>query len=292
MVREKINEDYRSQWNDWQAWYGINQDSAKKQARQKQQSLQWRQYFQQYWLANVLTVVAGFFTLYSGGTENLPLFIASFLTLLVALTWGIVGLSRSQKQVDAEMLRLLRPLLELTPSEAAYVDSLIALEDNPLIEGQDRERFADGLNRLMDYDLALQSWESRVHEVQGDEIEAERLAEEHARLTALREGAEDPSARSAAEKALAMVEKRLAKRKRAVPTLERIEAERIMVRNMLKSSHSALMGFEETRAIQGTVANLNALGEQVDELGQHTEALAEAVQEVLGWSDSTIPSDQ
>jgi len=169
-------------------------------------------------------------------------------------------LARSRPDLSAEDIRRLMPLFHFDEGETAYLEALLALAEN----------------RLLDTYYQLQKQREQLQEAMGtaSESEMETLQQRLAEAT-------DPQARKALQESIDLLRRRLHSRNALSSHRQRMEAHLELILQTLKSLHESLSRLKlAPQSLEEF--DIEALRLRLRELQQEATAIENAAQEVLG----------
>lgn len=202
---------------------------------------------------------------------------------IVVITMAVAGtlayafkLARSRPALSTDDIRRLLPLLHLDDGEQAYMDALLALGENPALDGETVAQVARELRSLLDTYYELKDQLDVMHEAMGTATE-----EEHENLRKRLEQAEDAEARTTLQESLRLLEHRLQNRHALAAHALRMEAHLEFILQTLKSQRETLarLKMASERLSEYDVEQLH---QSLLELRQRAAAIENAAQEVLG----------
>lgn len=210
------------------------------------------------------------------------------IVLVMMVVAGIVAyaykLIRSRPALSPDDIRRLLPLLHLDDGEQAYIDTLLALGENPSLSEETAAQIARELSTLLDTYYELQSQLDGLREAMGTASEEER---ENLRKR-LKE-AQDAEARAALEQSLQLLEQRLKSQYALATYVQRMEAHLELILQTLKSLRESLARLK--LAPEGlNEFDVEQLRQHLLELRQEAAAIENAAQEVL--SDTLLRRQQ
>jgi len=194
-------------------------------------------------------------------------FIASFFFLY----WMY---QRHLKSMTNEELAALKPVLNVSPVQKAYVEAIVALSSSHAIPEEEGREIVTHLNALVDEDLRLIDQEARLTDTSYPDLEAERD-----RLRSLIVSTKDPVARAAYEQSLEIAETRIASADIHDVSIERIAAQREMIRQAIYSVRESIAR-THGEAPHFPNLNIDALRQTVVTANQQARAIEAAIDEV------------
>lgn len=176
--------------------------------------------------------------------KRVRVFVALGTLMSMVATLG-AGLYVNRRRITLRELETLLPLLELTETQRAYAQTVVALGNM----GQSRTEIDEtmvALNALLDEESRLLTAREQILGSDHQD-ERSRLVEERMSLQAKMDAARDAGARSAFEQSIVLLEERLSNLDSHAAHLERIEAHLELLRQAVLATRDA------ARRLQGGV---------------------------------------
>ncbi|MEZ0326458.1 MAG: hypothetical protein ACAH95_11175 [Fimbriimonas sp.] len=227
------------------------------------------------WFAFLITIIA-----------TKPLVEKPVIGILMC-TWMFGGISslvwffnREKSKLTVKELRALIPILELTPIQRAYAESLLAMEGIGM-SGSEKDDLLQRLNRLVEEEEKLLAAREEGGLQAGTR---ENILQDRANLIAKIEASHDELSRKSFAKGLEICERRLAAVDDLFLTDERVEAQLELIRQAMCGVRDSLHRLRLTPRASIADLNLDHLNDSVFHAHRQTEALEAAVAEVRAIS--------
>lgn len=204
------------------------------------------------------------------------------IMLVMMAAAGIIAyaykLIRSRPALSPDDIRRLLPLLHLDDGEQAYIDTLLALGENPSLNEETAAQIARELSSLLDTYYELQNQLDGLREAMGTASDEERE-----KLRKRLQETEDTEARTALQESLQLLEHRLKNQHTLATHVQRMEAHLELILQTLKSLRESLARLKLAPEGLGEF-DVEQLRQRLQELRQEATAIENAAQEVLGGS--------
>ncbi|NSW77458.1 MAG: hypothetical protein HPY54_00300 [Chthonomonadetes bacterium] len=220
-------------------------------------------------------VLGGWISTFSPGTAEpgAVIVITMGVSALIAYAYTV---ARRKPELSTDDIRRVLPLLNLDEGEQAYVDSLLAIGDNPYLSDETAVQIVTEMRRLLNTYYQVQNHLEQLREAMGTASEEERE-----KLRQRLEQAQDAEARSALQESLQLLEGRLKSRQTLSTYAQRMEAHLELILQTLKSLRDSLARLKIAPEGPGEF-DIEHLRQRLLEIQQETSAIESAVQEVLG----------
>jgi hypothetical protein len=205
-------------------------------------------------------------------------------TMLLWLFGGvgsaIWAFSREKSNLSVKELEAVLPLLELSPIQKAYAETLLAMEGIGMSDAE-KDDLLGQLNRLLDEEERLAA--VRLHGSDQPSTH-EQILDERNRLMAKLEATTDDVSRQAFAKGLEICERRLAAANELSLTDERVEAQTELIRQAMCGVRDSLRRLRLSPRANIADLNLDHLNDSVFLAHRQAESLEAAVAEVRAIS--------
>lgn len=160
-----------------------------------------------------------------------------FLLMGAMLALGAWNLARKTRNLSSEGLRVLLPSLDLTDSQRAYAETIVALGRSGRSKAEVEET-TTALNALLDEETRLEGHRERAAGQEAGDALA-RLESERDALRVKADATTDTGARDAYAQSLVLLEERIAGLRADDGTLERIDAHLALLRQAILATRDA-----------------------------------------------------
>lgn len=249
----------------------------KMQAYMAHQKIWWKEYGKSTILMMVLFIAQLVGTIAMGKALGKPVLAVAFIACLAI--WAavlVVMLGKNQKILTLEELKVLTPVIDLTPVQKVYADALVLLEENELPK-ESKDEVMRQMYRLVDEEIRLTKLRDRgvTAPTTLEEIDAER-----AKIEAKIASSTDPVSRDALQKSLEMAEARRSAARELSLVEERVDAQLSMVDQAIRGIRDGLRRMRATPTATTWALDLDEVRRSVDQAHEHATALERAVEEV------------
>jgi hypothetical protein len=188
------------------------------------------------WVAALVFAFVGAISFTAGQPKGVR--VATILGILITMVSSLIaGLMVNRRRMSLKELETLLPILDLTETQRAYAQTVVALGNMGQSRGEIDETMR-ALNALLDEETRLLATRTRLS---GSESQDERahLVSERERLAGKTSSAQDPSARAAFEQSLGLLDERLKSFEMQGTHLERIDAHLELLRQAVLATRDA-----------------------------------------------------